>query len=104
MLGKFRETFEEMVKDRIFETSGELSLSSPKYKKACDEGESLCKRIEALLPDEHKHLLLELDSSVAEQLVATEDVFYRQGLHDGMELVSITRVSDPPAEVQQAAS
>lgn len=56
-----------------------------KYRKCDDEIKSLYRQIYDVLPDKHKKLIQEFDTAANYQQAIAEQIYYSQGMKDGIE-------------------
>lgn len=86
LLGAFKNSFQELVCQRIDEVTLSQARKDPKWQQCVREANDLYHRIEELLGEEHRDIIFEFDNAKIGILACEVEYVYRQGLKDGIAL------------------
>ena len=93
MLNNLRNAFNAMIQERVEEIGSKVLLNHEEYTKVCHECDELYQKIRAILPEEYKSMLFDLDLKTSYLQAIAEDIMYEQGLKDGIELKDILKIA-----------
>lgn len=91
MLNNIKETLDSMICDRQEEIAIEVLEKNPEYKEACKKASQTERQIMDLLPEEHKHLVLDYESAMSFMEVTGQRVMYEKGFNDGIEVKNMLK-------------
>lgn len=93
MLSNFNKIFDDMVLDRLEDIGSNTIVLDDKYKELQEKLDVLFSQIKFYLPEEHRKLIYKLLEVSNFQMGVVEELIYKQGLKDGVELKKILEIA-----------